>query len=296
MRIIIFLAAFTLTQLTKAQTPDELKALLPQVAGWTIDETVEVFDSDNLFERINGAAPGYFLFGFRELTVFVYNRDGSDDQRPYITIQIYRHATADDAFGIYASERPMESTFLSIGAEGYQESSMINFFVDDLYVKMDSPSADDDVVKTVRQIAQRLEQNLNPRPDFPKQLQSLPVDNRIPHSELYIPSGFLGHDFLNQAFTATYRVADKKYQLFIIDTGSVDQAKETLTKYFRFTRQTSKFREGRLTIKDRFNGVIECQWRGQYIWGIVNDNSAPVNVEEVLKETDRRLQESECGC
>ena len=296
MRIIIFITALALTQLTVAQTPTELKAKLPQVDGWMIDATVEVFDPDNLYDRINGAAPGYLLFDFKELTVFVYNQNGDDDNRTYITIQVYRHATVEDAFGIYASERPSESNFFAIGAEGYQEGSMLNFFVGVLYVKMESPSTDDAVANVIRQMAQEFEKNLNLPFDFPRQLQGLPTEHMIPHSELYIPSGFLGHDFLNNAFTATYQMTEKKYQLFIIDAGSADHAKATLAKYLQFTKQNLRLREGRLTIKDRFNGDLECQWKGQYIWGIINDSNAPVKVDEILKEMDGRIEALSCDC
>jgi hypothetical protein len=273
-----------------AQTPTELKAKLPQVAGWTIDETVEVFDPDNLFERINGAAPGYLLFDFKELTVFVYNQNGTGDNRPYITIQVYRHAAKEDAFGIYASERPSESNFLAAGTEGYREGSMLNFFVDCLYVKIESPSSTDGTINAIKQIAQELGRNINAQPAFPMQLQSFPEENKIAHSELYIPTGFLGHEFLNKTFTANYQVSGKKYQLFVMDAGTVDQAKEALTKYMQFTKQNTKLREGRLIIKDRFNGDIECQWKGRHIWGIVNDDKAPVKVDDVLKKTGEKMQ------
>ena len=284
-RIIVFLAAFVLTQFVAAQTPAELKARLPQVAGWAIDETVELFDPDNLYDRINGAAPGFILFNFQELTVFVYHQNGVGDNRPYITIQVYRHATREDAFGIYASERPSESNFITVGAEGYQEGSMLNFFADALYVKIESPSTDDEVVKTIQKIAQEFSRKINLQPVFPVQLQMFPEKNKISRSELYIPSGFLGHEFLNKAFVATYQIAGKKYQLFVMDAGSAEQAKATLTQYLQFTKQNMKLREGRLTIKDRFNGDLECQWAGQYILGIVNDSKAPVKADDVLKET-----------
>ena len=289
MRIIILFAALVWVQTTTAQTPAEIKAKMPQVAGWSIDETVEVFDSDNLYDRINGAAPGYILFNFKEMTSVEYKQNGTGDNLPYITIQTYRHATREDAFGIYASERPSESSFINVGAEGYQEGAMLNFFVDDLYVKMESPSDDEHVVKAILQIAREFSRNINPQPVFPVQLQWLPADNKITRSELYIPSGFLGHEFLNNAYTANYLVEGKKYQLFIIDAGNVDQAKETLTKYLQFAKQNTRLREGRLTIRDRFNGDLECQWAGRYIWGIVNDSNAPVKVDDVLKETGKRL-------
>jgi len=290
MRIIIFLLTLILAQVSTAQTPAEIKAKLPQVAGWSIEETVEVFDSSNLYDRINGAAPGFILFNFIELICFEYVKTDGGDNPSYISIQVYRHASHEDAFGIYASERPSESNFLTIGAEGYQEGSMLNFFVDDLYVKMESPSVDEGVVKAIQQIASGFGDKINPQPVFPVQLQFFPAENKIPRSELYIPTGFLGHEFLNKAFTANYQVTGKKYMLFIMDTGNIDQAKATLTRYFQFTKQNTKLREGRLTIRDRFNGDLECQWAGRYIWGIVNDSNAPVKVDDVLKEAGKKLQ------
>ena len=291
MRIIIILIALACAQLTTAQTPDEIKAKLPQITGWTIDdETLEVFNPNNLYDRINGAAPGFILLGFNELTALEYIKDiDGDDLPPYISIQVYRHATHEDAFGIYASERPSGSNFIAIGAEGYQEGSMLNFFVDNLYVKIESPLTDSDVVETVRQIAQEFARNVNPQPAFPAQLQMFPVENKIAHSELYISTGFLGHEFLGNAFTANYDLSGRKYQLFIIDAGSTEQANAMLTRYLQFTRQDLSLSEGRLTINDRFNGNIECLWKGRYILGIVNDSNAPVNVEDVLKKAESKL-------
>ena len=290
MRIIIISVTLFFAHLTAAQTSGEIKAKLPQIAGWTINETVEIFNSDNLFNRINGAAPGYILFGFNELTAFEYIKSGEGDNPPYISVQVYRHDTAEDAFGIYASERPSKTDFLTVGAEGYQEGSILNFFVDRLYVKIESPYENDGIAKAVRQIAQELGRNVNSQPVFPKELQNFPAENKIARSEMYIPSGFLGHEFLNSAFTANYEVSGKRYQLFVIDAGSVEQAKATLNRYLQFTRQNLKIREGRLTIRDRFNGDLECLWKGRYILGIVNDSNAAVNVDEILNGTVKKLQ------
>ncbi len=288
LRFIILFWAFVLTQLITAQTPSELKAKLPQITGWSLDSNVETFDPNNLYERINGAAEGFLLYNFKELTAFVYNKiNGGDDE--YITIQVYRHATPNDAFGVYAAERPSESNFSNIGAEGYQEGSMLNFFVDCLYVKMESPASSDEVTKTIEQIARKFGDQVNPAAKFPANLRYFPTENKIPHSEQYIPSGFLGHEFLNQAFVTGYNASGKKYQMFIIDAGTTAEAKTVLEKYYQFTKQTSKLREGRLTIKDRYNGNLECQWKGQYIWGIINEKDAPVKADNVLKEVEKKF-------
>ncbi len=289
MRIIILFITFLFMQYAAAQTPAELKNKLPQVPGWEIDPTIETFDANNLFERINGAAEGYLLYDFEELTVFVYNQKTGGNDAPYITIQVYRHADPDNAFGIYAAERPSESNFMPIGAEGYREGSMLNFFVDCLYVKIESPSSSDDAVHTIEKIARDFGKNINAQAAFPTKLQSFPAENKLPHTEQYIPKEFLGHEFLKKAFTVDYQLSGKKYMLFVIDAGTADDAKALLTKYYQFTKQTSKLREGRLTIKDRYNGNLECQWKGRYVWGLINDGKAPVKVDDVLKEIGKKL-------
>ena len=291
MRItIILFVAFALSKATVAQTPDELKAKLPPIEGWSIIEETEVYHPDNLYDKIDGAAPGFILFDFQELTVLEYNKNVTgDDLPPYISIQVYRHATPTDAFGVYASERPSETDFIPTGAEGYQEGAMLNFFVDNLYVKIESPYTDDEVVKNVSKIAQEFGRKVNETPVFPAQLQFFPAENKMAHSELYIPSGFLGHEFLTNAFTANYIISDKKYQLFIIDAGNAEQANAILNRYMQFTRQELTLQEGRLTIKDRFNGDLECQWKGQYILGIVNDSNAAVNADDVLQAAGNNL-------
>ena len=286
MRIIGLILAFAIGQNIIAQTPDELKSKLPQIFGWNLDTKVETFNPDNLYERINGAAEGFLMYNFREMIVFVYNKtNGGEDE--YITIQAYVHATPDDAFGVYAAERPTDTNFNDIGAEGYQEGSMLNFFVDRMYVKIESPSSSDDVVKAIEQIARKFGDNVNPDAGYPVGLQHLPETNKISHTEQYIPRGFLGHEFLNRAFVATYQVSGKKYQVFIINAGSIADAFETVTKYYSFTKQAGKIQEGRLTFKDRYNGNLECQWKGQYLWGIVNTGGASIKIDNILKETGK---------
>ena len=293
MRItIIIFVAFAFSHLSIAQTPAELIAKLPPIAGWSVmADEMETYNPDNLYDKINGAAPAYIVYDFKEMTFLEYIKDiEGDDLPPYISIQIYRHGSPTDAFGIYASERPLQTNFISAGTQGYQEGAMLNFFVDNLYVKIESPHTDDEVVNIVRRIAQEFGSNVNNEPFFPPVLFEFPAENKIENSELFIPSDFLGHQFLTNAFSARYEASGRRYQLFIIDTGSIEQANALLIRYLQFTRQdTDRLSEGRLTINDRFNGDIEVQWKGRYIWGIVNDNNAQINVEGVLRETGRNF-------
>ncbi|MDR1524348.1 MAG: hypothetical protein LBS79_03685, partial [Tannerella sp.] len=261
-----------------AQTPDEIMSWFPNVKGWQKPESKEIFDPDNLFDRINGAAPLFIENGFREMTACDYNR-GED----YITVQVYRHATPEDAFGMYASERSSDLTFYKIGSEAHGDNSSLFFFAGPLYVKIRSSQSEAETGKAMRIIAEALATNATPDASYPAIIGAFPEENKIPHSESYITSNYIGHEFLNKVYVCQYKQGDLIYQLFVIDVGNDDTAKEILNKYFTFSKQPLDFKQGQLLIKDRYNGDIPCLWKGKYLIGIYNENGNAVeNVESIL--------------
>lgn len=249
-----------------AQTPDELKSYLPAIPGWIISEKVETFNPDNLFDRINGAAPLFIENNFREMTSMEYTK--GDD---YITIQAYRHASPEDAFGMYASERSPDLTFYPFAGEAQGDDNGIFFFAGNIYVKMWSSSSEN-VGTILQQIAEELSKKIDPEAGYPALIKLFPADGKIPHSETYITSSYIGHEFLKSVYTTKYNKDGKEFQVFIIDGKSKEGAKETLEKYFTFTKQSPDFQEGELTITDRYNGDIPVIWKGQYVIGIFSEN------------------------
>lgn len=272
--IIVFLLC-TVYSLS-AQTPAELKSWLPVTEGWTISDKVEVFSPENLFDRINGAAPLYLENNFREMTQMEYTKgDG------YISIQAYRHASPEDAFGMYASERSSELTFFPIGGEAQGDDSGIFFFAGNIYVKMWS-SAQENVSETMRAIAAHLAGNIDATAGYPPVVNAFPKEDMIPHTETYVTANYIGHTFLNMVYTAKYKIDNKTFQAFVVDAKSADGAKDILDKYFTFTKQSLDFVEGNLIIKDRYNGDIPAVWKGQYIIGVFSENGDKIAGADII--------------
>jgi hypothetical protein len=263
--MIITLSAF-FVQGNRAQTPEQLKSYLPVVPGWTIDNEIEIFNPDNLFDRINGAAPLFLENNFREMTSMEYKKD--DD---YITIQTYRHATPEDAFGMYASERSSDLDFLSIGGEAQGDDKNLYFFSGCIYVKMWTNS-NEPIVESIRAIGNSLAEKISPDAAYPPIVNLFPKEGKLPYSEAYVTSSYIGHEFLKSVYHAGYENAGGQlFQLFVIDGKSKEGAQAILNAYFAFTRQDTGYQEGALTIKDRYNGDIPALWKGQYIIGIYNE-------------------------
>jgi hypothetical protein len=268
-----------------AQTPAELRSWLPAVQGWAIGEA-EVFGPDNLFDRINGAAPLFLENNFREMTAVDYKK--GDD---YITIQAYRHATPEDAFGMYASERSTELAYIpGIGGEAQGDGESLYFFSGCVYVKMTSHSGTD-VKAVLPAIAGGLSSRIDPRAGYPAIVKVFPSEGRRAFSETYTTSGYIGHEFLKSVYTATYEADGKTFQLFIIDAKSSQGSKETLTAYLTFSGQSPDLAgEGGITVKDRYNGDIPLLWKGSYIVGIYSEAGDTIaNAATLLKEVSEKL-------
>ena len=270
LRLLIFL--FTLPVVSAAQTSDDIFSWLPELKEWKQPVTKEVFNPDNLFDRINGAAPLFIENGFQEMTTFDYTK--GDD---YITIQVYRHATPEDAFGMYSSERSSDFTFYKIGGEAHGDNGSFYFFSGSLYVKIRSSASNNDTGEAIRAISEALAAKADPNASYPAIIKTFPENDKIPYSEAYITANYIGHEFLNKVFVCKYNKNGVEYQLFTIDAGSVEAAKEILKKYFTFSKQPLEFSEGDLIVKDRYNGDIPLLWKGKYLIGIFNEKGETIS-------------------
>lgn len=260
-----------------SQSSMELRSYLPEIEGWTIDKKIETFDENNLFDRINGSAPLFIENNFREMTSMEYTR--GDD---YITIQAYRHASPEDAFGMYASERSTATNFLPIGGEAHGYDDALYFFAGNIYVKINASESGTETAQILQKIGKGFANNIDPEAGYPEIFNFFPTERKIPHKESYTTSSYIGHPFLKGVYSAVYDKSGKEFQLFILDAGTKEKAKDILTEYFTFTKQDKEFKEGSLLIKDRYNGDIPCIWKGQYITGIFNESGEDMNEEELL--------------
>jgi len=251
-----------------SQTPQQIFAALPQVSGWSLSPDIETFNRDNLYERIDGAAPLFLENNFQEMTSAVYTSDSD-----YITVQIYRHATPEDAFGMYASERSPDMDFYSgIGGEAQGDEYGLYFFVGPIYVKMSANNEGEHVSIAMKAVATGFAEKIGYAGAYPSIINSFPKEGLIPHSAAYITQNYIGHEFLKPVYAVNYELLGKKFQAFVIDAKTTDNAKQILSDYFNFTKQTEPFAEGNLLIQDRYNGSIPIVWKGQYLIGAFDEN------------------------
>ena len=240
----------------------------PVIPGWEQDGDVEVYEGDNLFNHIDGAAESYLSYNFQKLWVVRYKKGEAE-----LTLEVYDHGDPVSAYGIYSMERPSGAKVSSIGAQGYFEEGLLNFVTGRYYVKMFSfrePDAGSGVLLTT---AKDLSPQLEEHPELPAVVRLMPAENQVPNSCQFIPNTFMGLEFLGSAFRANYKTGDGMLTLFVMERKSPDEAAQLLQKYHAFVKSDpGELKEGSYQLADPFNGTVYLYWKGNYIIGFSGDD------------------------
>jgi hypothetical protein len=249
-------------------------SLFPEIKGWKLDVSERVYGPSDLWDIIDGAADTYLSYSFLDLHVADYQ----NDEGVSIRVELYRHNTFDNTFGIYTAERSPDYHFIEIGSQGYLEEGALNFLCGQYYVKITTLNKGGNTQTSLALIGEAVDKNLSQERNWPEILQIFPPGS-LAYSERYIAENFLGFDFLHSAFTADYNKEGGEFQVFIIRTEYPQGVREMLQKYMTFTKQACDISDGLFKINDPYNGNIDVILRGNTMAGIIN-----CEVESVTQE------------
>jgi hypothetical protein len=147
----------------------------PEVTGWKQSGEVQTFDPKTLYEYINGAADLYLAYDFEKLQIEEYQ----NEKKASVTIEVYRHKTPNDAFGIYSQERLPESSYLDVGTQGYSDKEVLNFFTGRYYVKITGYKIESGEQEAMLSFAKKVAENLGGKGAFPSALASFPAEGKM---------------------------------------------------------------------------------------------------------------------
>lgn len=242
----------------------------PEIPGWSLKHPPVTYTPDNLWDFINGAAESFIAYSFRDLKVGEYANADSVAVRA----EIYRHADADHAFGIYSTERAPDYSFKKVGAQGYQQEGVLNFLTGPYYVKLSTHQCGSGAEAGLRTVAGHIDAYLGAGSDFPPGVHRLPAQGRQQNTEGFVAREFLGYGFLHHAFTARY---ERGTVLFVMEYPTADSAATALRKLLTVVPGTSAGPD-RFRIADPNNGSIAIARDGGTLFGAVGAPNAETEI------------------
>ena len=264
-KLIIFTILFV-TNVTVLTAGVKDSVTFPAFEGYEINSAYPVYNSDNLWEYINGGAYTYLNFNFIDLHVAEYVKGET-----IIKVEVYHHQNSNYAFGMYAQERAPDYSFIKLGVQGYAENTLVNFVKGAWYVKIICNDGDDSTAPILLNLAKLIEKSLSGTTDLPEIFSHFPEQKKIANSESFIATEFLGYGFMPGVFVTSYLNGDKEFKVFIIDTANEDKVNEVYENLKSKAESSKKMKHGVVLLNDKYNGAILVKKKGSAIYGCADN-------------------------
>lgn len=230
----------------------------PEMEGFTLDTDYDVYNSETLWEYINGASEVFLMYEFDELRIADYIK-GEDS----INTEIYVHRTPEMAFGMYTKERQPTYTFVDVGVQGHQSDTQLYFVKGRNYVKIMTSSPSDEIRSTLLPLAEKIASSLEGTTEMPEIIKLLPTEGRKVNGEVFLTESVMGHPFLEDAFKVSYNLDGKKFDVFVFSKENAEECREMISSYLEWagTEGIDPAAE-EIIMTDKYNGPVLIRQNG----------------------------------
>ena len=246
---------------------DGQESLFPKIAGWNLTVEKEVYDANNLWDIIDGAADLFLEYSFIDLHTAGYMNADSIE----VKVELYRFNNSLNAFGMYSQERYPDYHFIDIGAQGYIEDGVLNFLDGVYYIKMSTYTNGKTGQDAMVLIAHKLVESLNQENSLPQVLSYFPEKSKLQNTEKYVAHNFLGYSFLNSVMTVSYK-NEKEFTAFLVKMNSHSDALATVKKFLdsQAKENITQSDDNKYEVNDKMNGLMNFAVEKDCIYGLMN--------------------------
>ncbi len=262
---------FEAALMTAAEAPLAMPTHLPG-SDYTLIDTIQVYDRENLYEKVDGHDVAYFRFGFVSLTFASYSADGA----AFVDCYAFRMNRREGALGIFANERSDTWRNLPIADGGYESGGAVFIYRGPWYIQIVPSANTPETANAVTELADSL-MTVVPAPREPlPQLAWFPAEEKIAGSEGFIPDNAFGTDFLGDFFTAEYESETAHLRAFC---HMSDSANIGFDRYIQFM---SKVATPMPTVTQHGVEIHRFSAYGEETW-VANNGNAFYGVDEVTE-------------
>lgn len=215
------------------EIPPDLASFVP-VSVEAISET-EIYDSENLYEKIDGRAALYLDSGFKKL--FAQRFVSKDDKNLIMELYLYDMGNVRGAFSVYGVQRRADVNALPAFpvSYAYRTSNALYLVHGKYYIELVGFSESAELLGAMIETAQKIQANLAADSDTEiAELSLFPTENFVQGSvKLYLTNG-LAFEGLTDTFTARYKVGDQIVTAFLSKRASAKEARTIAESYYKF--------------------------------------------------------------
>jgi hypothetical protein len=253
------------------------QSAFPEIEGWTQVGDVQLYDADNLWEYINGAAE--LFVGYDVQTCRTADLTSGDVT---VTVDLYDMGTPLNAFGVYKRESSGEGVQLADAVEAVISPPYQALLLKGVtYVKVNAVEGELTEANG-RDLLQAIAAALPGQTTYPSELTLLPEAGKIAGTEGYQRRDFLGLTELSDCIYAEYGgEGEATWQGFVMRASP-----ETSGTWDMLAEQWESLEHSERTVLFReipYRGLVGVTQTEQGIWGV----SGAADQAELLGRLDR---------
>jgi len=199
--------------------------------------TVETFNAENLYEKIDGRADAYLNYDVKGMQCVTLT-DPKDPNR-FIDVYAYDMGSARNAFGIYSTERTVGAPIIDLGEEGYDSGGSLFFIRGKYYNQVLASESTPEMKSVAAKLAAALAKSQPPAADALTFSELLPKPKRIADSITFIHKNALSQEFLTDVVAAKFDEANPILG-FVHEAENPAEAKSLLQQYEQYLKQYGK--------------------------------------------------------
>ena len=170
--------------------------------SWTALVPARTFGPDNLYEEIDGEAELFLPYGFQELTVGFLRPAGNE--KADVRLELFRHATQRDAFGVFSQHRFPDQEVLDVGAaKAIVSDTSLDFFQQRCFVRIRAGSRAA-VRSDLENLGREVSALLPGTDDLPRETEILRIPGLVDGSIVFHKRAILGYEVLAPGYEAKY--------------------------------------------------------------------------------------------
>ena len=219
----------------------DLGALLPkEINGWSVAGEDKLFDTETIFDYINGAGEIYRAYNFKSLLARQYSREG----QPNIIADLFDMGSAKDAYGIFTHS--LEEEDVSIGQGATYMEGLLSFWKDRFFVSLYAEEETEEAKEALFSLAKEVAVSIKDEGQIPDIISFFPPENldrtkmRYFHSYIILNYHFFMADenilYLDQETDAALGLyehnGERSYLLLVRYTGK-EKAKAAMDNFLK---------------------------------------------------------------
>lgn len=230
--------------------------------GFAQDGTARQFDTETLYEYMNGNSEGYFLYGFKSMRGVTCKKEGVT-----LIVDISTFPSPELAYGMFTGNLDPRLPTEKIGAGGQVTGRKV-LFAKGPYLGEIAAEPEGNHTALLRAAAAELQKKIGGSTDIPVELGWFPKENLQPGSPRLIPQSVLGLRILKRGYLAQYTEGKS----FVVNEESAAAATALLAKLKeRFPGgSTAQAGDEGYTTEDRYLGKMCLFRKGNHVAGYAN--------------------------